>query len=159
MNGYNRRSFLSTLLKGAGMTILGFVSGSAFSRKKLWAQETFQSVLQKATSRNVYSVLGSSRLGNEEKVAILTVREVGREEIQKTLSRWDGLSKSIIDQAGFFCGDDCDGGGFICGNNCHDNAVNSICAFDKSGRLGVSVKSLNKDSVKNLMQEAVNLAR
>jgi hypothetical protein len=166
MESLNRRIFLGRCMKSAALALLGLIPGTFFSKRKLFAQlETVKSVLQSTTKSNVYTILKASRLTPKEKLAILAVRELPRDQIQKTLSMLDNLG-TIARGQGQGCGNNCANSGQLCGADCQDpgdqepqQARLAICVLDKSGQLDISFSSLSKSRFKSALQQAFDLTR
>jgi hypothetical protein len=148
----NRRIFLGRLLKGAGVTLLGFVPGTFFSRKKLYAQvESFQNVFSRTTKSNVYDILKASTLPGEQKLAILAVRELGRDEVTRLIEFWGKGDPNPAPGDG--CGANCGNG---CGNNCNSQIRGVIGVFNKDGNLKVKFSSVSRNVLKSALQQALN---
>lgn len=162
MKKLDRRKFIRRFFKGAGVALLSLIHGTFFNRTKLLAQEekeSFETVLARTTKTNVYSVLKTSTLPEEEKMAILAVREISREEIKKVLSLMEEKPDRRREFSGFFCGDGCDGeDGFICGNDCKSGS-NAIAVLDKEGKLDIDVPLMNKEKFKSSLEKALRLTR
>jgi hypothetical protein len=148
----NRRIFLGRLLKGAGVTLLGFVPGTFFSRKKLFAQaESFQNVFSRTTKSNVYDILKASTLPGEQKLAILAVRELGRDEVTRLIELWGKGDPNPTPGDG--CGANCGNG---CGNNCSSQIRGVIGVFNKGGKLKVNFSSVSRNVLKSALQQVLN---
>lgn len=147
---------MGRLLKGAGVTLLGFVPGTFFSRKKLFAQaESFQNIFSRTTKSNVYDILKASSLPGEQKLAILAVRELGRDEVTKLIDRWGqgGGQGGGAGQQGDSCGAQC---GFGCGNQCNSQMRGVIGVFNKDGRLNVKFSSISRNVLKSALEQILN---
>ena len=148
----NRRIFMGRLLKGAGVTLLGFVPGTFFSRKKLFAQaENFKNFFSRTTKSNVYDILKASSLPGEQKLAILAVKELGRGEVHKLIELWGQGGQS--GQEGDSCGLQC---GFGCGNQCNSQVRGVIGVFNKNGDLNVKFSSISRNVLKSALEQALN---
>jgi hypothetical protein len=169
MENLNRRTFLGRCAKSAGLALLGLIPGTFFSKRKLFAQtETLSAVLQSTTRSNVYTILKGSRLTPEEKLAILAVRELPRDQITKTLSMIGNFGTLARGQ-GQGCGNNCANSGQVCGDGCGGQQDPgdqepqqkglAICVLDKSGKLDISFSSLDKSLFKTALQKAFDLTR
>ena len=129
MENNPRRQFLTDLLHGMGVAILACVPGTFFNARKAWSQvqrvvpaprtvsgmTTIKTVLPKTTRLNVIQVLQKSRLVQEDKLAVLAVRQLGAGEVKQSLDRFNKLFNSSGIGAGTDCGIGCGSG---CGETC-----------------------------------------
>ena len=151
-----RRNFLINLGKAAGVGLLSFIPGSFFNNGKFLAAQTktteFESILRKTNRTNLYKVLESAKLNSEEKLAIVAVREMNRDDLKMLLSE-----KRPSVAAGGICGAGCEGSsGTVCGMGC-SVIPNAIGVVDKEGKLGIKLKSLSKSTFKLATQKALKL--
>lgn len=171
MENLNRRTFLGRCAKSAGLALLGLIPGTFFSKRKLFAQtETLSTVLQSTTRSNVYTILKGSRLTPEEKLAILAVRELPRDQITKTLSMIGNFGTLARGQ-GQACGNNCANSGQVCGDGCggqqdpgpggQETQIRdlAVCVLDKGGKLDIHFSSLDKSLFKTALQKAFDLTR
>jgi hypothetical protein len=143
---------MGRLLKGAGVTLLGFVPGTFFSRKKLFAQaESFQNVFSRTTKSNVYDILKASTLPDEQKLAILAVRELGRDDVSKLIEFWGKGDPNPTPGDG--CGLKCGNG---CGNKCNSGIRGVIGVFNKDGKLNVKFSSVSRNVLKSALEQVLN---
>ncbi len=165
MKNLKRRAFIGWCMKSAALALLGVLPGTFFSKKKLFAQvESFSSVLQRTTKTNVFTILKASRLTPEEKLAILAVRELPREQVSRTISMIDNFGTLAAGQ-GQCCGNNCANSGQLCGSNCGPEQQEpgpeqqqlAICVLDKSGKLDINFSSLNKRRFKSFLELAQKL--
>jgi len=164
MENLKRRAFIGRCMKSAALALLGLLPGTFFSKKKLFAQvESFSSVLQRTTKTNVFTILKASRLTPEEKLAILAVRELPRDQISRTISMIDNFGALAVGQ-GQGCGNNCANSGQLCGSNCGPDQQDpdpgpeqqqlAVCVLDKSGKLDINFSSLNKRRFKSFLELA-----
>jgi hypothetical protein len=168
----NRRNFFSGLLKGMAVVFLGCVRGSLLNSKTISASdghlvwdggaqntESFEVILSRTTMSNVYEVLKTSSLKKEEKMAILAVREISRDEIQRSLSPVKSRRESSGEWKGNYCGNGCPGaGGSYCGNKC-TVTTDAVCVLDKDGRLNIDIAAMSKQKFENALRRALDLTR
>ncbi len=168
----NRRNFFSKLLKLIAVVFLGSVRGSLLNPKTVSASdghpvlnggaqntESFELILSRTTASNVFEVLKTSSLEEEEKMAILAVREISRDEIQKSLSSVESRREISSKWKGNYCGNGCRGaGGSYCGNKCAVT-TDAVCVLDKDGRLNIDIAAMNKQKFENALRRALDLTR
>ena len=163
MENLNRRAFIGRCMKSAAVALLGVLPGTFFSKKKLFAQvESFSSVLKRTTKTNVYTTLKASRLTSEEKLAILAVRELPRDQLTRTLSMVDNFGTLARGQ-GQGCGNNCANSGQVCGSGCGPDQQDpgpeeqqlAVCVLDKSGKLDINFSSLNKSKFRDWLELAI----
>ena len=153
----NRRHFLNRLLKGAGVTLLSFIPGSLFHKELLaQAEDEFEGIFSRTTSSNVYNIVKASKLSNEEKMAIVAARELGRSDIQKAISNI-GLMGGRVENGGG-CGGNCTGQ--YCGQDCTSgDGSYGICVIDKQSKMNIDMASLDKNKFKRALEKVVSLTR
>lgn len=154
-----RRRFFRDSLKAIGITLLSYVPGTFFGTRKAFAQKStddFKKLLASTNSTNVYGILSKSTLSQEEKIAILAMRELKREDVQTILN---DLGNPRVKGIGHACGNNCSTAiGNVCGFGCSTNQ-GARGVLDKTGQLKMDLKTNNLTTLKNLMQEALNLTK
>ena len=190
-----RRQFLIGMLHGLGVTLLASVPGTFFYARKAWSQiqrvttaprtvstvTTIKSAIAKTTPRNVIQVLKTSRLVPEDKLAVLAVRQLGTDEVKRSLKQLevflgtstaqDNVGNPCGNDCGRSCGNDC---GTTCGNNCSMIPASASGAFcgggcsvkpgvtgviDQFGKLGIDFTKINTQRFKTSLNEALKLVR
>jgi len=186
MNTFNRRRFLLQSLKGIVLSILACIPGTFFHAHSLLARtrstapsNSLKKVLLKTTRQNVAGVLKSSSLSQENKVAVLAVRQLGSGEVKKCLSKLREMVQIVSSGCGDYCGNNC---GTECGDTCGNNCGNScnlapglssgvfcgggcrvqpgtIGVLDQAGRVGIDFRQVNTRLMQRAVQEALHLVR
>lgn len=191
MKTSDRREFLSVMLKGTGIGLLSLLPGTFFHRQSAFAAETasgtdFNSILKSTNTSNYINVLNTTKLSQEEKLAIAAVRELSRSDFDKLVAgigKGDpagighGCGSGCIDPAKFsktspaaignVCGFGCDATklpttsptaiGKGCGNNCNVSA-NAQGVLDRFGKLNTNLGSLRMSNFLQSMQKAQQIA-
>jgi hypothetical protein len=167
----NRRTAIGYFVRGVAMSLLGVIPGTFFNARRVLAAdttqkrvgptpprpETFEGVLQKTNKSNVYDVLSSSKLSGEDKLAILSVRELDRRELQTSLAQLDKGGPSAA--AGSVCGGGCgDSMGRICGLSCNPIS-GAIGVIDRAGRSRINIGAMNKAKFRSSANNALQLAK
>ncbi len=191
-----RRQFLTDALHGLGVALLACVPGTFFNARKAWSQvqrvapaprtvsgmTTIKTVLPKTTRQNVIQVLKTSRLVPEDKLAVLSIRQLGADEVRQSLKqmeRFSGTSTTQDNAAGNVCGNNCGTNcgkdcGTTCGTNCSlapSSMAGAFCGggcsagpgvmgvVDRFGKLGINFTEINTQRFQNSINEALRLVR
>ena len=191
-----RRQFLTDALHGLGVALLACVPGTFFNARKAWSQvqrvapaprtvsgmTTIKTVLPKTTRQNVIQVLKTSRLVPEDKLAVLSIRQLGADEVRQSLKqmeRCSGTSTTQDNAAGNVCGNNCGTNcgkdcGTTCGTNCSlapSSMAGAFCGggcsarpgvmgvIDRFGKLGINFTEINTQRFQNSINEALRLVR
>lgn len=161
MKRNSRRAFFKQAAKGTVIGLLGFIPGSFFNRKTVLAatgfasmgDETLESVLKRVTKDNLYSELNKAGLSPEEKLAVVSVKEVSHSDISKTLDQLRGKGAAM--SSGNVCGSGCGGS---CGNTCGSSCSPPLDAFsvvDKRGKLNIKINKIDKSRFRSALEKAV----
>ncbi len=192
-----RRQFLTDTLHGLGVVLLACVPGTFFNARKAWSQvqrvteapravstiNTIETAMAKTTPQNVIQVLKTSRLDQEDKLAVLAVQQLSSGEVKQSMDRFNKLFNPTESSAGTdcgigcgsdcgeTCGSDCGNGcgftcdgsqisshGVFCGCGCHVQP-GAIGVVDVDGRLGINFRQLNFDAFRQAMSRAMRLVR
>ncbi len=167
---YDRRYFINKAMTALGPAFLSLVPGSIFKtrnafcqtiKKSLRSEKQFDDTFIKTTPENLKTVLGSAAITQEEKLAILAVKDLPRPQLNQ-LASWvqsRGMMYTGDKSVGSFCGGGCEGGGgHICGLGCKPGP-DAIGIIDRTGRLGFRMPSnVNRALFKRSFQRALTLA-
>lgn len=193
-----RRELLNTALRGLGFVIVGLISGRLLSARKTLAQvqraspqtlapadvAKLNSVLTSTTRQNVIQVLQTSDLPDEDRLAVLAVRELSPDAVRGSLEQLQRTAElarrdeGAGDHCGHGCGTDC---GRDCGSNCGKNctfapapntsAAGAFCGggcqfpagtlgiVDIRGRVGIDFHRLDLVRFNAAVREAQRLVR
>ncbi len=154
MSEKSRRQFLKNMAKAAGIGAIAMIPGSIFSAQKtlvkseLKIRTKFATALGKANRRNLKQVLRGSQLSNEEKLAVVALKELNTRELNRVISgRIGHASEAGGDVCGIGCGSNCGG---TCGISCSVNP-GSEAVINPSGQLGIKLKGFNKAKFRQLL--------
>ena len=194
MENNPRRQFLTDVLHGMGVALLACVPGTFFNARKAWSQvqrvapvprtvsgmTTIKTVLPKTTQQNVIQVLKTAKLLPEDKLAVLSVRQLGAGEVRQSLDKYSKMAKLVNSGGtGDTCGDNCGDGcgehcGTQCGFTCGGEATGISGAFcgggcsarpgvmgvvDRFGQLGINFTKINTQRFQNSINEVLRLVR
>ena len=189
MEGMPRRELLGTGLRGLGFALVGLASGGFLSARKVFGQvqraspqaltpddlARLNGVLTQTTKQNVVQVLKGSNLPDEDRLAILAVRELSPDAVRGSLEQLQRVAdlarrdEGAGDHCGHGCGTDC---GRDCGSNCGKNCTlapapsTSVagafcgggCQFP-AGTLGIDFRRLDLVRFNSAVREAQRIVR
>lgn len=193
MDGLGRRQLLTTALKGLGVGLAGLLPGGLWSGRKAFAQaqrtspttlspaeiSRLSATLAQTTRQNVIQVLKTADLPPEDRLAVLSVRQLSPDQVRESLARlesFSGLARRDAgagDRCGSNCGDGCGGDcGHSCGFTCNHKVVSggfcggactaqasTIGVVDVQGRLGINFRLLDAQRFSSALHEAQRLIR
>jgi len=141
MEGMPRRELLGKALRGLGLALAGLIPGGFFFTRRALGQNQaatpqklspaevsrLTSTLAQTTKQNVIQVLNGSTLPEEDKLAVLAVRQLSPGEVRSSLDQMQRLGELAKREegAGGICGSGC---GVDCGRDCGNNCGRN-CSF------------------------------
>lgn len=169
MSNENRRQFLKNMAKAGCIGLMSLIPGSIFSAKTVIAESKkwdpqirpkpmksqFETALSKATKSNLKLVLQGTKLSQEEKLAVVALKELNAKELQGVISGKIGQAANGGDVCGVGCGSDCGG---TCGISCSIGR-GAEAVINPAGKLGINLRGFNKTKFKQLLLKGQKMQR